>query len=105
VDFAHLHAQEGGVNTHEEFCKVLDAVGRELGPKALADMHIHVSGIRFGKKGEIKHLNLADSDLDHVSLLRALKDFSAGGRLICESPDREADALLLKKRYSRLGRK
>ena len=105
VDFAHLHAREGEVNTHEEFCKALDAVGRELGPEALADMHIHVSGIRFGEKGEIKHLNLADSDLDHVSLLRALKDFSAGGRLICESPDREADAIMLKKKYGRIRKK
>ena len=102
VDFAHLHAYEGGVNSYEEFAAVLEQIRTALGPGALADMHIHTSGIRFGQKGELEHLNLADSDMDYVALLRTLKDYSVGGKLICESPDREADALLMKGKYRRL---
>jgi deoxyribonuclease-4 len=102
IDFAHLHAYNGKVNSFEEFANVLETVKRELGADALADMHIHTSGIHFGEKGELKHLNLEESDLDYVALLRALKSFGVGGRLICESPDREADAVLMKKKYRRI---
>ncbi len=102
VDFAHLHAYAGEVNSYEEFATVLDTLRRELGPEALADMHIHTSGIHFGQKGEIKHLNLEESDMNYADLLRALKDFEVGGRLICESPDREADAIMMKSKFRRL---
>jgi deoxyribonuclease-4 len=102
IDFAHLHAYEGTMNTSEEFVAVLEKIRSELGQQALADMHIHTSGIRFGPKGELEHLDLADSDFNYTALLRALKEFSVGGRLICESPDREADALLMKKKCDRM---
>lgn len=102
LDFAHMHAYEDGMNSYEEFASALDTVRSELGPDALTDMHMHASGIHYGQKGEIKHLNLAESDFDYVGLLRALKQFSVGGRLICESPDREADALLMKRKYRRI---
>ena len=105
VDFAHLHAYDGGMNSYDDFAQVLEKIKTELGLSALRDMHMHVSGIHFGPKGEIKHLNLKESDLDYVSLLRALKDFAIGGTLICESPDREPDALLMKKKYRRLRKK
>lgn len=102
VDFAHLHAYAGAMNSYDEFAAILDTIRRGLGPEALSDMHIHASGIRFGQKGEIKHLNLEESDLDYAALLRALKDFEAGGRLICESPDREADAIMMRQKYRRI---
>ena len=102
VDFAHLHAYDGRMNSYEEFAAALETIRRELGAEALADMHIHTSGIEFGPKGELKHLNLEESDLDYTSLLRALKTFGVGGRLICESPDREADAVMMKKKYRRI---
>ncbi len=102
VDFAHLHAYEGGMNTYDEFAAALDKVGLALGMPALEDMHIHASGIRFGRRGELEHLNLAESDFDYTALLRALKDFSVRGRLVCESPDREADALLMQRKYRRI---
>jgi len=66
-------------------------------------MHIHVSGIAYGKKGEIKHLMLQDSDFQYVDLLRALKDRKAKGVVITESvPHLEEDALLLQQTYRAL---
>jgi deoxyribonuclease-4 len=62
-------------------------------------MHIHISGIEYGKKGEIKHLNLEESDLNYVEILRALKDFRVKGVVISESPNIEEDAILMKKKY------
>ena len=65
-------------------------------PPALRSLHIHLSGIAYGPKGEKKHLELKDADLNFNELFRALADFKCGGRILCESPVMEDDALVLK---------
>ncbi len=103
VDFAHLHARNnGGVNTYEEFVQVLEFIERELGNDVLKNMHIHLSGINYGPKGERNHLNLKDSDMNFKDLLRALKDKGVAGFVISESPNLEEDALILKEIYHSL---
>jgi len=102
VDFAHWHARTGEFNSYPEFASILQQIKQRLGDEALDDMHIHVSGIAYGKKGEIKHLNLKESDLHYIELLRALKDYEVKGIVICESPNLEEDALLLQKTYNNL---
>ena len=102
MDFAHWHARSGGFNSYSEFTSILQQIKQRLGEEALGNMHIHVSGIAYGKKGEIKHLNLKESDLKYVELLRALKDYQAKGLVICESPNLEEDALLLQETYGNL---
>ena len=103
IDFAHLHARTGKSNSYAEFAATLEQIERKLGRAALDNMHIHVSGIKYGESGEIEHLNLQDSDFDYVNLVRALKDFKVGGLVISESPDLEGDALLLQQTYRSLG--
>ena len=39
---------------------------------ALDNLHIHLSGISYGKAGELSHLNLRESDLNYTELLQAL---------------------------------
>ena len=102
LDFAHWHARNGKYNSYPEFSSVLKQVGERLGRAALDNMHIHLSGIKYGKKGEIGHLNLEESDLEYTKLLQALKDYKAGGLVICESPNLEEDAQLLKTTYQSL---
>ena len=102
MDFAHWHAYSGKSNSYSEFASILQQIKQRLGDKALANMHVHVSGIAYGKKGELKHLNLKESDLQYVELLRALKDYQAEGLVICESPNLEEDALLLQRTYNNL---
>ena len=102
IDFAHWHARTGGFNSYQEFASILQQVKERLGRAALDDMHIHVSGIAYGKKGEIKHLNLKESDFQYVELVQALKDHDAKGIVICESPNLEEDALLLQATYNTL---
>jgi len=65
-------------------------------------MHIHISGIAYGQKGEKSHLNLKESDLRYTELLKALKDYSVRGMVICESHNQEGDSLLLKESYHAL---
>ncbi len=102
VDFAHWHARTGRFNSYEEFAAMLLQVEEKLGRQALDNMHIHISGIQYGRQGEIKHLNLKESDLHYIELLKALKTLGVKGLVICESPDREGDALLLQQTYASL---
>ncbi len=102
IDFAHLHARTNAFNSYAEFAAVLQKIKDRLGDNALGDMHIHVSGIDYGGKGERRHLNLPEADLRYRELLRALVDYGAGGLLICESPNLETDARLLQSTYNEL---
>ncbi|HUV56771.1 MAG TPA: TIM barrel protein [Dehalococcoidales bacterium] len=100
IDFAHWHARNDAFNSYSEFTSILQLVKERLGTTALDNMHIHASGIAYGKKGEIKHLNLKESDLQYKELVKALKDYNAKGLVICESPNLEEDALLLQETYA-----
>jgi len=100
IDFSHWHARTGKANSYQEFLGILDQVEKKLGRRGLDNMHIHLSGIAYGNKGEIKHLMLPDSDLHYTELLKALKERKAKGVVICESvPYLENDALLLQQTY------
>ena len=103
VDFAHFHARTNGkYNTYEEFSEILEKIEKKLGKKGLENMHIHITGIAYGPKGEKNHLNLEESDLKYKELLKALKDFKVKGVVISESPNIEQDALLMKKTYEKV---
>jgi deoxyribonuclease IV len=101
MDFAHLHARpgDGTMNTYEEWSTVLKAYQKALGKKALKKLHIHLSGIEYGPKGEKHHLELAKADLNLKALFQALQDFGCAGRILCESPIMEEDALNMKKAW------
>ncbi len=100
IDFAHLHARSiGKINSYEEFSDVLSLVEKKLGKKSLENMHIHTAGINYTDKGERNHLNLEESDMNYKDLMKALKDFRCKGVLICESPNIEEDAILMKKTF------
>jgi deoxyribonuclease-4 len=104
LDFAHLHARpgDGTMNTYDEWSRLLEVYGRELGGTALKRLHIHLSGIEYGAKGEKNHLPLADADLDMKALFKALDQFGCAGRILCESPIMEEDALTMKKTWMKI---
>ena len=99
MDFSHLYARTGHYNTYQEFCGVLERLDEEIGEDALSNMHIHISGVKSSSKGDIKHLNLDDSDFNWRDLLRALKSKDCRGYMICSSIDSEGDAKKLKDYY------
>lgn len=97
IDFSHLHARSAGeFNTYDEFSKILEKLGKEVGQYALDNFHGHLAGIEYGAKGEKNHLNLQDSDMNYKDLLKAMKEFGVKGALVCESPNIETDCKLLK---------
>ena len=106
LDFAHLHARpgDGSMNSYEEWRKVLESYGKVLGPAALKNLHVHLSGIEYTTKGEKEHLPLLESDFNLDALLKALDDFDSGGRIVCESPLLEDDALVIQEKWKDLNR-
>ncbi|MBT3814859.1 TIM barrel protein [Candidatus Woesearchaeota archaeon] len=103
IDFSHIYARSiGKLNYLEDFREILKLVEKELGRKALDNMHIHLSGIHHGEKGERHHLILKESKFNYSAVLQALKEFDCKGIVICESPIIEKDALLLQKKYKEI---
>lgn len=104
IDFAHLHARpgDGTMNSVKEWSGLLEAYQTALGKEALKRLHIHLSGIEYGPKGEKNHLALKESDLKLTALFEALHAFGCGGRILCESPIMEEDALNMKKAWMKV---
>ena len=102
IDFSHIHARTAGeYNSYDEFCEILEKLG-SIGDYAINNFHGHLAGIDYGAKGEKKHLNLKESDMNYKDLLKAMKYFGIKGSLVCESPNIEDDAALLKQYYMSL---
>jgi deoxyribonuclease-4 len=98
VDFAHLHARlgDGSMNSYDEWMAALDFYRKSLGDEAIQHLHIHLSGINYGPRGEKNHLVMEEADMDFKTLMRALHESGAQGRILCESPVLEVDALKFK---------
>ena len=103
IDFSHQYAREQGKhNRYEDFAATLAAIEDRLGRAALDRLHVHISGIQFGPKGERRHEPLRETAFRWKELLRALKDLRVSGWVVCESPAMDDDALLLQKTFRRL---
>ena len=73
-------------NTKKEFKAVLNGLRDELGEEAIKNMHIHISGISSNSKGDLKHINLENSNFNWKELIEALKEEDCRGYVICNSP-------------------
>jgi len=97
LDFAHLHARpgDGSMNTLKEWLEVFDLYQKALGDDSLTRLHCHLSGIEYSEKGEQNHLVIQESDFNLEALFKALNQVNARGRILCESPTLEEDALYI----------
>ena len=102
MDFSHLYARAGKYNSYAEFDEILNSLKGELGKNALNNMHIHISGISSNSKGDLKHMDLEDSDFNWRELMQALKAHECKGYVVCNSPNLEEDAKMLKDYYMAL---
>ena len=101
VDFSHLHARENGrFKSKKDFEKAI----KEIPEKFLADLHMHASGINFSEKGERNHMNMDEkgNSFNYKWLLEALRENRVSGCIICESPNIEEDALLMKRHWEKI---
>lgn len=103
IDFSHLYARSiGEFNSYEQFVEALNLVRDKLGPQALQEQHIHLSGIEYGPRGEKHHLPFEETELKYEDVLRALVDKNVKGWITCESPILEDDALILQQLYKEM---
>jgi len=104
LDFAHLHARpgDGSINSSDEWKRMIEAYVKTLGASSLKKLHIHLSGIEYSPKGEKNHLPIRESDLNIQQLLETLKKAGCSGRILCESPILEEDALFMQELWKSL---
>ncbi|HID90897.1 TPA: hypothetical protein EYP44_02950 [Candidatus Bathyarchaeota archaeon] len=94
IDFAHIHATtKGGIKSKEAAEAVLAHVKERLGDRLIV---IHVSDIRWGESGEVRHVRFGESDLNYRAVFEAIAEEAPKNCVvICESPDRANDTRLL----------
>ncbi len=103
LDFSYNNASaDKDINDFKYFATVFERYRKSLGKGAFSEMHIHVAGIQYGSKGEIRYLSLEESGFNYKDFLKACRDFNVRGAVICESPELEKDALILKKTWSQI---
>ncbi len=101
IDYAHFHAREGRLKTAEDYLKMLERVEKRLGSSATKGFHCHFSGIEYTEAGERNHLPVSSNSPPFAPLAAAWKEQGWEGKLICESPLIEKDALALQKEYAK----
>jgi deoxyribonuclease-4 len=122
IDFAHLHAREGGSLTKKEaFLKVFNKIKVELGPEALKTLHCHFYPVDFNGNGEKGHKKFSDvkpqsSQLNLTDIwqkraqdnryyprfepfLDALIEHMMEPTIICEAKDSQDEGALMMKEY------
>ena len=103
IDWAHLYAvANGGYSKTEDYERILEKLGNELGDQALKELHMHFSSIEYGPSGELRHRTFSEQEYgpSKEPLIEALKSMNASGRLICEcAGTQDIDALYLKNLY------
>jgi len=80
---------------------VLENYLKALGKESIKRLHCHISGIEYTEKGEQNHLIISESDFKLEALFEALLEVKAGGRIMCESPTLEVDALFVQKAWQK----
>jgi len=108
VDFGHMNARNAGglFNNTDDYRRVFDKIGKELGYEFADSLHCHFSKIEYTAMGEKRHLTFADTTYgpDFEPLMEAIVKDGYSPRIICESDGTMAeDALTMKKYYIDIG--
>jgi len=104
IDYAHYHAREKRLKAKEDYLGILERVEKKLGSTAAKNFHCHFSGIEFTEAGERNHLPVSSLSPPFAPLADAWQENGWSGRVICESPLIEKDALALQESYLKIAR-
>ncbi len=102
VDFGHYHARIARLKRSDDFVKILEQAEKVLGSDYKQAFHCHYSEIQFTDAGEGKHLPIGMGGPPFAPLLAALEERGYTGKIICESPKLEEDALIMQKAYDKM---
>ena len=104
VDFGHLNARNIGnyFVTEDDYRRVFDLIGSELGAGYAENLHCHFSKIEFTGAGEKKHLTFSDTVYGPCfePLAEVIAKDGLSPTVICESDGTQTlDALAMKNMY------
>ena len=103
IDFAHVHARGRGFLTKKDdynciFSTIEDKLDIDI-------LHCHFTTIEYGKGGEVKHHTLYESDEYGPNIKDFLSFLIVNGwraNIICETQQRDLDALKMKEIYEEM---
>jgi deoxyribonuclease-4 len=106
IDFGHIHAYTGGgLESYEDFSRVVDTIEDALGFERIKRLHVHFSRVEFTGGGEKKHWTLDDTQYgpEFIHLARVIIDRRLVPTIICEARGTMArDAKKMKEIYERV---
>lgn len=103
IDFAHLHARgDFRIKGEADYRAIFDRLEKELGGY-VKRFHCHFSEINYSDKGELNHYALGtNNEPPFRPFMKLLAENGYAGTVICETPELEADALVMQREYLRL---
>lgn len=99
IDWSHLHAREcGGLNTVDDFRRIVLEIENRLGTEAVENMHCHFTRIEFTAQGEKRHRALEEKCYgpDFRKLAKVVAEFRLRPVIISESPVLDLDAMRMR---------
>ncbi|MHA2069317.1 MAG: TIM barrel protein, partial [Candidatus Thorarchaeota archaeon] len=98
IDWAHLYARsQGEVNDRDSYLEIISRFENQLGNRFVDNMHFHVSGITYTKRGEKAHRPMGGKwGPDIVPLMQIMKEVGYTPTFISEAPDPLKGALYTK---------
>ncbi|MFW9967661.1 MAG: TIM barrel protein [Candidatus Thorarchaeota archaeon] len=98
IDWAHLYARsEGKINDRNSYLDIINRFESELGNRFVDNMHFHVSGITFTKRGETSHKPMGGKwGPDILPLIQIVKEVGYTPTFISEAPNSLEGALYTK---------
>ncbi len=109
VDFGHMNARAlGGLFlTKDDYLRVFDYIGTNLGDDVAKNLHCHFSKIEWSSGGEKRHLTFGDEIYgpNFEPLIETIYENSLSPTIICESAGTQSnDALAMKKYYEEISK-
>jgi len=101
VDFAHVHAREGGkLKRKEDYLRIFTEMESKLGKESVMDFHSHFSEVAWNERGERYHMILGEQySPPFKPLAEVIAENGFEGTIISESPLLDVDALKMKRMY------
>ena len=98
IDWAHLYARsQGKINDKDSYLEIISRFESQLGSRFVDNMHFHVSGITYTKRGEKSHRPLGGKwGPDILPLMQIMKEVGYTPTFISETPNSLEGALYTK---------
>lgn len=103
IDFGHINARYQGIlRTKADYQEIFDTLAKHIDEQKISNMHVHFSKVKYGPKGELKHLTFEDTDygpeFEPLAEIYAERGFTP--YIVSESDGTQGkDAVYMKKVY------